>query len=213
MSLRRRKGIALVLDETYRDFDSRTGAPHDLFGDPDWRGTLVHLYSFSKAFRLTGHRVGAMIADAARLAEVEKFLDTVAICPNQLGQIGALWGLRNLSQWVAGERAEILARRAALEAGFAGLPDWRAAWLRRVLCLCRTPLSPARARPRPQARGRGGRPSSSRHHVPPGGRRRWREGTSHRLRQYRGTRHRGIDRPPRRLSALTGRAALLRPLT
>jgi aspartate/methionine/tyrosine aminotransferase len=123
--LARRRGIALILDETYRDFDSRSGAPHDLFADPDWRGTLVHLYSFSKAFRLTGHRVGAIIADAARLAEVEKFLDTVAICPGQLGQIGALWGLRNLSQWVAGERAEILARRAALEAGFAGLPGWR----------------------------------------------------------------------------------------
>lgn len=123
--LARRKGIALILDETYRDFDSRTGAPHDLFADPDWRGTLVHLYSFSKAFRLTGHRVGAIIADAARLAEVEKFLDTVAICPGQLGQIGALWGLRNLSQWVSGERAEILARRQALEAGFARLPGWR----------------------------------------------------------------------------------------
>jgi aspartate/methionine/tyrosine aminotransferase len=123
--LARRHGIALILDETYRDFDSRSGAPHDLFADPDWRGTLVHLYSFSKAFRLTGHRVGAIIADAARLAEVEKFLDTVAICPGQLGQIGALWGLRNLSQWVAGERDEILARRAALEAGFARLPGWR----------------------------------------------------------------------------------------
>ena len=123
--LARRRGLALVLDETYRDFDSRSAAPHDLFADPDWRGVLVHLYSFSKAFRLTGHRVGAMIADAARLAEVEKFLDTVAICPNQLGQIGALWGLRNLGQWVAGERAEILARRAALEAGFANLPGWR----------------------------------------------------------------------------------------
>lgn len=123
--LARRRGIALILDETYRDFDSRTGAPHDLFADPGWRDTLVHLYSFSKAFRLTGHRVGAIIADAARLAEVEKFLDTVAICPAQLGQIGALWGLRNLGQWVAGERAEILARRAALEAGFTRLPGWR----------------------------------------------------------------------------------------
>ena len=123
--LARARNLALILDETYRDFDSRPGAPHDLFGDPDWRGTLVHLYSFSKAFRLTGHRVGALIADAARLAEVEKFLDTVAICPNQLGQIGALWGLRNLGQWVAGERAEILARRAALEAGFDRLPGWR----------------------------------------------------------------------------------------
>ena len=123
--LAKAKGIALVVDETYRDFDARVGAPHDLFADPDWRGTLAHLYSFSKAYRLTGHRVGAIVADAARLAQVEKFLDTVAICPNQLGQIGALWGMRNLGQWVAGERAEILARRAAVEAGFAKLDGWR----------------------------------------------------------------------------------------
>ncbi|WP_413869677.1 aminotransferase [Albidovulum sp.] len=123
--LARGRGLALILDETYRDFDARTGAPHGLFADPGWRDTLVHLYSFSKAYRLTGHRVGAIVADAARLAEVEKFLDTVAICPGQLGQIAALWGMRNLAQWVAGERAEILARRAALEAGFASLPGWR----------------------------------------------------------------------------------------
>ena len=121
----RDRGIALILDETYRDFDSRTGRPHDLFADPDWSDTLIHLYSFSKAYRLTGHRVGAVIADAARLAEVEKFLDTVAICPSQLGQIGALWGLRNLAQFVAGERAEILARRAAMVAGFGALPGWQ----------------------------------------------------------------------------------------
>jgi aspartate/methionine/tyrosine aminotransferase len=123
--LARARGIALIVDETYRDFDARSGAPHDLFADPDWRGTLIHLYSFSKAYRLTGHRVGAIVADAARLAEVEKFLDTVAICPGQLGQIGALWGMRNLSQWVAGERAEILARRAAISAGFARLDGWK----------------------------------------------------------------------------------------
>ena len=123
--LAKRHGLALLLDETYRDFDGREGAPHDLFADPDWRGTLIHLYSFSKAYRLTGHRVGAIVADRRQLAEVEKFLDTVAICPGQLGQIGALWGMRNLAQWVAGERAEILDRRAALDAGFAALPDWQ----------------------------------------------------------------------------------------
>ena len=121
----RDKGLALIVDETYRDFDSRTGAPHDLFADPDWADTLIHLYSFSKAYRLTGHRVGAVVASEARLAEVEKFLDTVAICPSQLGQIGALWGMRNLGQWVAGERDEILARRAAMVAGFKSLPGWK----------------------------------------------------------------------------------------
>ena len=95
--LARAHGLALIVDETYRDFDSRSGRPHDLFTDPDWADTLIHLYSFSKAYRLTGHRVGAMVASRGRLAEVEKFLDTVAICPGQLGQIAALWGMRNLS--------------------------------------------------------------------------------------------------------------------
>ena len=112
--LARDRGLALIIDETYRDFDARTGAPHDLFADPDWADTVIHLYSFSKAYRLTGHRVGAIVAGAARLAEVEKFLDCVAICAGQIGQRAALWGMENLRDWVAGERADILSRRAAL---------------------------------------------------------------------------------------------------
>ncbi len=123
--LARANKIALIVDETYRDFDSRSARPHDLFTDPNWDDTFIQLYSFSKAYRLTGHRVGAITASTARLAEVEKFLDTVAICPSQLGQIAALWGMRNLTQWVAGERAEILSRRAAMVAGFHALPGWK----------------------------------------------------------------------------------------
>jgi aspartate/methionine/tyrosine aminotransferase len=128
--LARAHGLALIIDETYRDFDSRHsielgGRPHDLFADPDWSDTVIQLYSFSKAYRLTGHRVGSIVAGADRLAEVEKFLDTVAICPSQLGQIGALWGMRNLAQWVAGERDEILARRRAMVQGFSALEGWK----------------------------------------------------------------------------------------
>ena len=123
--LARARGLALIVDETYRDFDSRSGRPHDLFTAPDWDEDFIQLYSFSKAYRLTGHRVGAVVASTARLAEVEKFLDTVAICPSQLGQIGALWGMRNLSQWVAGERDEILARRKAMVEGFHALSGWK----------------------------------------------------------------------------------------
>ena len=119
----RSRGIALILDETYRDFDSREGAPHPLFQDADWSDTLIQLYSFSKAYRLTGHRVGAVVASADRLAEMEKFLDTVTICPNQLGQRAALWGMRNLGDWLAGERLEILDRRAAIEEHFPALAD------------------------------------------------------------------------------------------
>ena len=121
--LARAHGIALIVDETYRDFDSRSGAPHDLFTDPNWDDTLIQLYSFSKAYRLTGHRVGAVVASEDRLAEIEKFLDTVTICPNQLGQRAALWGMQNLGDWLAGERLEILDRRAAIEGNFQRLAD------------------------------------------------------------------------------------------
>jgi aspartate/methionine/tyrosine aminotransferase len=122
--LARARGIALIIDETYRDFHSSADAPHGLFADPDWDDTVVHLYSFSKAYRLTGHRVGAILAAPDRLAQVEKYLDTTTICPPQLGQRAALWGMENLGQWLAGERDEILARRRAMEEGFQGLDDW-----------------------------------------------------------------------------------------
>lgn len=116
----RSKNIALIIDETYRDFHSSDEPPHDLFADPDWDDTLIHLYSFSKAFRLTGHRVGAMIAAKGVLAEAEKYLDTVSICANQIGQRAALFGLCHLGGWVRGERAEILRRRQAVETAFRG---------------------------------------------------------------------------------------------
>ncbi|MFC3630724.1 aminotransferase [Paracoccus angustae] len=119
------RGLALILDETYRDFDSRSGPPHDLPARPGWDRTVIQLYSFSKAYRLTGHRVGALITSEARMAQVEKFLDTVAISTAQLGQIGALWGIENLRGWLAEQRAEILSRRVATVAALSALPGWR----------------------------------------------------------------------------------------
>jgi aspartate/methionine/tyrosine aminotransferase len=124
--LARAHDACLIVDETYRDFHSGDGAPHALFSHDDWRDGFIHLYSFSKVFHLTGHRVGAIVTGAARLAQAEKFLDTVTICPARLGQIGALWGLRNLGNWVAAERQEVLSRKRALLQEFAAhLPDWK----------------------------------------------------------------------------------------
>ena len=123
--LARTHGLALIVDETYRDFDSRGSAPHDLFSDPDRGEVLIQLYSFSKAYRLTGHRVGALVASKARQVQVEKLLDTLSICTGQLGQIGALWGMRNLRDWLAGERQQILCRRAAMERAVASMDGWR----------------------------------------------------------------------------------------
>lgn len=125
--LAKSRGLALIIDETYRDFHSQSGPPHRLFKQENWQDTLIQLYSFSKAYRLTGHRVGAIVTCETRLAEIEKFLDAVTICPSQLGQKAALWGLKNLGDWLAKERLEIFARRQAIVDHFPTLAakGWR----------------------------------------------------------------------------------------
>ncbi|PYG31868.1 aminotransferase [Pelagimonas varians] len=119
--LARSRGIKLIVDETYRDFHSQNGTLHDLLKVRDWGDTLIQLYSFSKSFRMTGHRTGAIIGDVDFLKEAEKYLDTIAICAPTLGQIAAEWGLRNLGGWLAEQRQELLERRAAIETHFPAL--------------------------------------------------------------------------------------------
>ena len=123
--LAKRRGIALMLDETYKDFLPAGERPHALFSDPDWRGTLVHLYSFSKVFALTGYRVGGVTAGAGMISEIEKAMDCVAICPPRLGQEAALYGLANLMPWARGNTEGLKARADLLGAGLQRSNRWR----------------------------------------------------------------------------------------
>jgi aspartate/methionine/tyrosine aminotransferase len=110
--------LALVIDETYRDFLPDGAAPHDLFRDPAWPDTLVHLYSFSKVFCLTGYRVGAVACGARLAAEIAKAMDTVAICAPRIGQAAALHGLRALGDWRRGNTAMMRERLEGLRTAF-----------------------------------------------------------------------------------------------
>jgi aspartate/methionine/tyrosine aminotransferase len=118
----RKAGCALVLDETYRDFLPAGARPHGLFARPDWRDTLVHLYSFSKVYCLTGYRVGAAIGGPRIRGALEKVTDCVQICAPRLGQEAALYGIGHLGAWrrenadVMGGRAEALRRAFASNA-------------------------------------------------------------------------------------------------
>ena len=97
--LARSHGIALVIDETYKDFRTTTGPPHQLMQRSDWDQNLIQLFSFSKSYALTGYRVGAMVANAETNREVAKILDNLAICPPHIGQLAALYGLRHMGEW------------------------------------------------------------------------------------------------------------------
>lgn len=117
--LARDHGIALIVDETYKDFVDHAGPPHELFGREDWPSTLIHLYSFSKVYSLTGHRVGSITASPALLHEVMKAADCIAICPPAIGQEAALFGLRELAEWRESNRRLMAARVSAMREAFA----------------------------------------------------------------------------------------------
>jgi len=118
LALARRRGIALVIDETYKDFLAATGAPHALFADRAWRDTLVQLYSFSKVYCLTGYRVGSIVASPDLIAEAAKAMDCVAICAARIGQEAALYGLDHLAAWREDNRVLMRDRVTALRAAF-----------------------------------------------------------------------------------------------
>ncbi len=125
-ALCRESGVALILDETYRDFISPDmPRPHDLMAGPGWRDTVVQLYSFSKAYCIPGHRLGAMTAGESVVAEITKTLDCLQICPNRTPQGAVTWGIEALREWRAGNTGEILSRAEAFSEALRPLNNWR----------------------------------------------------------------------------------------
>jgi len=116
--LAKEAGLALIIDETYRDFTAGKTPLHGLFNTPDWRDTFVHLYSFSKAYSLTGHRIGAVACGPGLRAPLEKILDCTAICAPHTGQLAACFGLRHSGKWKRRNTERMLDRIKTLRQAF-----------------------------------------------------------------------------------------------
>ena len=121
----RHKNIALIIDETYRDFISKSSNLHNLFQTEDWRHWLIHLYSFSKAYRIPGQRIGAIVTGQKRLENIKKFLDTLNICPNLIGQDASIYGLKYLTKFIEEQRLEIINKKQVLQEVMSELPNWQ----------------------------------------------------------------------------------------
>ncbi|KAF8527587.1 PLP-dependent transferase [Hysterangium stoloniferum] len=113
------RGVALVIDETYRDLIT-TGAPHKLFGsdsskanDWEWRKTFIHLFSFSKSYCVPGHRLGAIIASPLILEQINTVLDCMQICPPRPIQAALSSLLPTIRPFIR-DTAASLAKRHAL---------------------------------------------------------------------------------------------------
>jgi len=114
------RGISLIIDETYKDFRADAGPSHALMGaGAHAREGLVQLFSFSKAYSMTGYRVGAIACSGDLLVEIEKILDCVAICPPRISQEAACYALGYLDDWRDAKAALMRERVEALRGAFA----------------------------------------------------------------------------------------------
>ncbi|MBK1698545.1 aminotransferase [Rhodovibrio salinarum] len=121
--LAKRHDLALIVDETYKDFLPSDRAPHGLLARSDWPKALIQLYSFSKTYSLTGHRLGAMLAHPDTLGAVAKMADCVAICPPVGAQAAGLYALSHLQAHRRRRRVQMAERVDALRAAFAARPE------------------------------------------------------------------------------------------
>jgi aspartate/methionine/tyrosine aminotransferase len=121
-----RRRIFLVIDETYRDFlPVGPNRPHGVFTADDWRGTVIQLYSFSKAYAIPGHRVGAITADAPLIDQVAKVLDCLQICAPRAAQAVLPWAIEGMREWREANRSEINRRIDVFRRALEPTPDWR----------------------------------------------------------------------------------------
>lgn len=136
-----RRGIWLVLDETYRDFlPAGQDRAHGLFERPDWADALIQIYSFSKAYCVPGARLGAVAAGPALIAQFVKALDCLHICPQRPAQAALAWAIDALRDWRAGNRVVVNDRAAVVREAFAAAPAWRLESLGAYFAYVRHPL-------------------------------------------------------------------------
>jgi aminotransferase len=110
MELAERHDLMIITDEVYKDF---------LFGDEPYftpaqvdafRRRVVRIFSLSKAYAMTGWRVGYLHSDRAVVAEILKVHDALVTCAPVISQYGAI---------------------AALERGEGAVAEFRGAYKRR----------------------------------------------------------------------------------
>ena len=118
-------GVALVVDETYRDFlPAGTGRPHGLFTNPEWQNSTLQLYSFSKSYAIPGHRLGAIVAGGLLMEQITKVLDCMQICAPRAAQIATAWAVEGIRPWREQVRETINERASLFRVALQRAPGW-----------------------------------------------------------------------------------------
>jgi aspartate/methionine/tyrosine aminotransferase len=85
--------LYLISDEVYKDFVFKGETIFSLAEVPELRNRVVRLYGFSKAYAMTGWRIGFVHSDEKIIKEILKVHDCLVTCASVVSQYAAMGAL------------------------------------------------------------------------------------------------------------------------
>jgi aminotransferase len=116
--------LYILSDEVYRDFIYNEDPYCSIAQFSSFRKRIIYIFSFSKAYAMTGWRVAYLAADAELTEKILGIHDALVTCAPVISQWGALAALEMADQDVAEFKAEFFKRKNIICDGFKKMPNW-----------------------------------------------------------------------------------------
>ncbi|KAJ9093548.1 hypothetical protein QFC21_006389 [Naganishia friedmannii] len=101
------------------------GKPHDLFRRKDWRTHVISVGSFSKSYKIPGHRLGFVVAGQEVMQGLTTVSDCIQICAPRPPQIALSAVLPQLRDDLAQTSARLGERLKLFKRVVESVPGWR----------------------------------------------------------------------------------------
>lgn len=124
LRLAERHNLTVLIDEVYKDFYYTSDKHFTPASLPEARSRVVRICSFSKAFAMTGWRVGFLHADQSLVQQILKYHDAMVTCAPVVSQYAAIAALRNSDTLLATFLDEYRARRNMTLAALDRMSAW-----------------------------------------------------------------------------------------
>lgn len=111
VALAEKHNLTLIIDEVYKDFYYAGEKHFTPASIPQARKRVIRVCSFSKAFAMTGWRVGFIHSDAGQIRRILKFHDAMVTCAPVASQYAAIAALRHGEAALREFREEFRKRR------------------------------------------------------------------------------------------------------
>jgi aminotransferase len=111
LDIAERHDLVVITDEVYKDFVYTDTVPANAASFPQHRDRVVSIWSFSKAYAMTGWRVGFLAAPRERVARILKVHDALVTCAPVVSQHAAVAALQLGAPFIEQFRREFRDRR------------------------------------------------------------------------------------------------------